>query len=50
MRQSSLIRMDLRQHLVVALKDFDGIPALLLFRQMMHRGFLDMRKSVLHGT
>ena len=40
--------LQLFQHLVVALKHLDGIPALLLLRQVVDNGFLDVRQRVLH--
>ena len=36
------------QHLVIPLEDLDGVPALLLLRQVVHRGLLDMGDGVLH--
>ena len=38
----------LGQYLVVALKDLDGVPALLLLGHAVHGGLLDMGDSVLH--
>ena len=39
---------ELFQHLVIPLEDLDGVPALLLLRQVVHRGLLDMGDGVLH--
>ena len=38
----------LLQHLAVALKDLDGVPALLGFGQVMQGGFLDVGNGMLH--
>ena len=45
-------RVDLQliQHLVVALEDLDGVPALLLLGQVMYGGLLDVGDGVLHGA
>ena len=39
---------ELFQHLVIPLEDLDGVPALLLLRQVVHRGLLDVGDGVLH--
>jgi len=38
------------QHLVVALEDLDGVPALLLLGQVVHRRLLDVGDGMLHGA
>ena len=45
-------RVDLQliQHLVIALEDLDGVPALLLLGQVMYGGLLDVGDGVLHGA
>jgi len=40
---------ELFKHLVVALKDLDGIPALLLFRHIVHGRLFDVGNGVLDG-
>ena len=47
MRVHFLGDVELGEHLVVALKDLDGIPALLLFRQLVHGRLLDVGDRVL---
>ena len=39
---------ELFQHLVIPLEDLGGVPALLLLRQVVHRGLLDVGDGVLH--
>ena len=41
---------ELCEHLVVALKDLDGVPALLLFRQCVHGRLLNVGDRVLDRT
>ena len=38
------------EHLIVALEDLDGIPALLLLGHIVDGGLLDVRDGVLHGA
>ena len=42
------VDLQLREDLVVPLEDLDGVPALLLLRQAVNGGLLDVRQSVLH--
>ena len=42
--------MQLIHHLVVALEDLDGVPALLLLGHVVHRRLLDVGDGVLHGA
>jgi len=38
------------EHLIVALEDLDGVPALLLLGHIVDGGLLDVRDGVLHGA
>ena len=40
--------LELLEHLVVALEDLDGVPALLLLGHVMYNSLLNMGKGVLH--
>ena len=42
------VQIHLSQHLVVPLKDLDGVPALLLLRQIMYRSLFNMSQRVLY--
>ena len=44
------VEFQLLQHLIIALKDFDGVPSLLLLGQTMNSGFLNVRDCMLHAT
>ena len=44
------VQLDLLQHLVVPLEDLDRVPALLLFRHIVHGSFFDVGDRVLHRT
>ena len=48
--QYSLIDIQGGKHLIITLKDLDGIPALLLFGHIVHGGLLDMRQCVLYAA
>ncbi len=48
MIQHILGDVQLLQHLAVALEDLDGVPALLLLRQIVERRFFDVSDGVLH--
>ena len=48
--QYALIDIQGGKHLVITLKDLDGVPALLLLRHIMHGRLLDMRQCVLHAA
>ena len=48
--QYSLIDIQGGKHLIITLKDLDGVPALLLFGHIVHGGFLNVRQCVLHAA
>ena len=50
MRQHVRLEVKRFQHLFVAFEYLHGVPALLLLRQIVHHGFLDMRQRVFHRT
>ena len=50
MRERFLINVQLAEHLVVALEDLDGVPALLLLGHAVHRSLLDVRDGVLDAA
>ena len=50
MRERFLIDVQLAEHLVVALEDLDGVPALLLLGHAVHRSLLDVRDGVLDAA
>ena len=45
-----LVEVELCKHLVVALKDFNGVPSLLLLWQAVDGSFFDVGESVLDGA
>ena len=47
---TSLGNLQLLKHLVVALKNLDGIPALLLFGQVVYSRLLNVSNGVLNAT
>ena len=50
MGENLRIELQLFHHLVIALEDLDGVPSLLLFGQIVHGCFLNVRNCVLHTT
>ena len=50
MLKGELVDIKARKHLVIALKDLDGVPSLLLFGQVMDGGLLDMSDRVLNAA
>jgi len=48
--QYSLIDIQGGKHLIIALKDLDGVPALLLFGHIVHGGFLNVGQGVLYAA
>ena len=49
-RHDGRVDVQLIHHLVVALEDLNGVPALLLLGQVVHRRLLDVGDGVLHGA
>ena len=49
-RRDRALQLQLLHHLVVALKDLDGVPALLFLRQVVHGCLFDVRDRMLNGA